>query len=109
MSWGKKRTKVQYSRNVNVFDPPRLNVDQERDLLEGDERDSERQNDVQQNEIGAEDIIDRAVDEVGIFEEAEKDDIEQDADQQHRLRQTRQIAPLAQPQQDRRQGVVDDD
>ena len=60
--------------------PPGLDVDQEGDLLEGDERDAERQNDVQQNEIGAEHVVDRAVDEVGILEEAEEGDVEQDAE-----------------------------
>ncbi len=100
---------MQYSRNVNVFDPSGLDVDQEGDLLKGDERDAKRQNDVQQNEIGAEDIVDRSGDEVGILEEAEENDIEQDADEQRRLRQTGRIAPLTEPQQERRQGVIDDD
>ena len=64
---------MQYSRNVNDFYPPGLNVDQECDLLEGDERDAERQNDMHQNEVGAEYVIDRAVDEVGVFEKAEEE------------------------------------
>jgi hypothetical protein len=64
--------------------PSGLHVDKEGDLLESDERDAERQNDVQQNEIGAEHIVDRAVDEVGVFEKAEEDDVEKDADEQHR-------------------------
>jgi hypothetical protein len=34
---------------------------------------------VERNEIGAEDGIDRPVDEVGVFEEAEEGDIEQEA------------------------------
>ena len=91
------------------FDPPGLNVDQEGDLLEGDERDAERQNDIQQDEIGAKDVIDRAIDEVGVFEEAEEDDIEQEADEQHRPRQAGRVAALAQSQQERRQGIIDDD
>ena len=53
--------------------PPGLDVDQEGDLLEGDERNAQRQNDVQQNQIGAEHVIDRAVDEIRIFEEAEEE------------------------------------
>jgi hypothetical protein len=65
---------------VNAF-TRRLNVDQERDLLEGDERDAQGQNDVQQNEIGGEDIIDRAVNEVGILEDAKEVDVKQDAEQ----------------------------
>ena len=69
MSWGKTGRTCNI-REREVFDPPGLNVDQEGDLLEGDERDAERQNDVQQNEVRAEDIIDRAVDEVRIFEKA---------------------------------------
>src|ERR1700761_8269920 len=88
---------------------PGLDVDQEGDLLEGDERDAERQNDVKQNEVGAESVVDRPIDEVGIFEKAEEGDVEQNADQQHRARETRLVAPLAQPEQVRRQQVVDDD
>jgi hypothetical protein len=87
---------------VNAF-TRRLNVDQERDLLEGDERDAQGQNDVQQNEIGGEDIIDRAINEVGILEDAKEVDVKQDAEQQHRLRQAGLVAPLAQPKQERRQ------
>src|SRR3981081_457758 len=81
--------------------PPGLDVDQERDLLEGDERDAERQNDVQQNEIGAEHVIDRAVDKIRVLKEAEEEDVEENAGEQHRARETGLIALLAQLKQER--------
>ena len=70
---GKEKNERAVFAKRERFHPPGLDVDQERDLLEGDERDAERQNDVQQNEIGAEHIVDRAVDEIRILEEAEKE------------------------------------
>src|SRR6185312_3162545 len=92
-----------------AFHPPGLNVDQEGDLLEGDEGNAERQDDVQKREVGAEGVVDRAGDEVGVFEEAEIGDVEQKADDEHEPRQAGRVALLAQPEQERGDKIVDDD
>ena len=74
--------------------PPGLHVDQERDLLESDERDAERQDDIQQDKVCAEDVVDRAVDEVGVFEEAKEGDVEQKTGEQDRAREAGLSAAL---------------
>src|SRR6185312_3620876 len=91
------------------FHPPGLNVDQEGDLLEGDEGNTERQDDVQKREVGSERVVDRAGDEVGVFKEAEIGDVEQEADGQHETRKAGRVALLVQPEKERREQVIDDD
>src|SRR6266849_7505070 len=54
------------------LDAPRMNVDQKRDFLERDERDTQRQNNVGQDQVRAEHIIYRGSEEVGVLEIAEK-------------------------------------
>src|SRR6185312_2076685 len=71
--------------------------------------DAERQDDVQEHEVGAEGVVDRAGDEVGVFEETEIGDVEQEADDQHGARQAGSVALLVQPEQERRQQIIDDD
>src|SRR5882762_11484808 len=67
------------------LDAPRMNVDQKRDFLECDERYAQRQNDMSQDQVGAECIVYRGSEEIGVLEIAEKCDIERKA--QHKNRQ----------------------
>src|SRR5262249_20916239 len=60
-----------------------MHVDQKRDLLERDEGYAQRQNDAQQDQIRAENVIDGAIEKVDVFEVTEERDVEGDAQQQN--------------------------
>src|SRR6267142_3595092 len=90
-------------------DAPGVNVDQKRDLLKRDERDSQRKNYLSQGQIRAEHIVDRTPEEVAVLEVSEKRDIENDAHDEHRQRSLAPTLTSGQPLQGPRQDEVDQD
>ena len=89
------------------LDAPGLYVDQEGDLLKGDEGHAERQDDVRQHEIRAEHVIDRVDQKVGVFEIAEESDIEANSGEEHSPGKTAPSLIGAKPLQQPRQREVD--
>ena len=60
-----------------------IGIDQKRDLLEGDERNTDRQDDVRHHPLGTKKIVHVGDEEAGIFEIAEEAEIEDDADREN--------------------------